>query len=105
MLRLRLWLLSLWSGQQSLFAPTTIAGAATRQETTRGIAIPTTTELRMAVYVAIEARCRGLAAGDWRDYHLMSMSMSMSMSVRTLFRPYKLFEGSQPCAELSLLHR
>jgi hypothetical protein len=59
------WLLSRWSGRQSLFAPTTIAEAATRQEAIRGIAIPTTTERPTTVYVAIEARCPAPADGNF----------------------------------------
>lgn len=64
MRRQRLWLLSLWSGPQSPYARTTIAGAATRQETTPEIVTPITTVPPTAACVAIEARCRGLVAGE-----------------------------------------
>lgn len=63
MRRRLLWLLSPWSGRVSLFAPTTIVGAATLRELIPATATPTTIELPMAAFVAIEAQCLGRAAG------------------------------------------
>lgn len=67
MRRPRLWLLSRWSGRQSLCAPITIVGAAIRQEPILATATLTTTAPPMAAFVAIEARCLGLAAGESRS--------------------------------------
>lgn len=62
MLRQRPWLLSRWSGPQSLSVPITIAGAAIRRDPIPATATPTTTVRPMAAFVAIEAQCLGLAA-------------------------------------------
>jgi hypothetical protein len=69
-----LWLLLRWSGRQSLFAPTTIVGAATLRERIPATATPTTTVRPMAACVAIEARCLALADGKFKNELLMAMS-------------------------------